>query len=78
MVISKIVKQWNFYAEMKEKLGGKVDVKIVTNVLFSRSFHFDSVVGGFNILPVSIKMTKMEKSSFLIQYLDPFQNSKYF
>ena len=40
-----------------------MDVKSVMNVLFSRSFHFGTVVGGLNILPqASIKMTKIETS----------------
>ena len=34
-----------------EKLGFEVDVKIVMNVLFSRSFYFGTVVGGLNISP---------------------------
>ena len=38
----------NFYAEIIEKLGVEVDVINVTNVLFSRSFHFGTVVEGLN------------------------------
>ena len=30
----------NFHAEMREKLGVELDVKIMTNVLFGRSFHY--------------------------------------
>ena len=29
-----------------DKLNVEVDVKIITNVLFTRSFHFGTVVGG--------------------------------
>ena len=36
---------------MLGKLGVEVDVKIMTNGSFSRSFHFGTVVGGLNILP---------------------------
>ena len=50
---------------MMEKLGVEMDVKIMTNVLFSRSFNFDTVVRGLNISPhASIKMTKLKNMIF--------------
>ena len=57
-----MVYEFNLLAEMMEKLGVEWDVKIVTNVLFSRSFYFSTVVGTLNILPqAGTKMIKTEK-----------------
>ena len=48
-VISKMILQLNCHAEIVKKLSVEADVKLVTNVLFSRSFHFGSVVGGLSL-----------------------------
>ena len=46
---------------MMEKFGVEVDVETVTNILFSRSFNFGTVVGGLNISPqAGNKMTNRE------------------
>ena len=51
-----------FHEKMMKKLGVEVDVKIVMNVLFSRSFHLSTVVGGLNISPqTGIKLTQTEE-----------------
>ena len=64
---------------MMEKLGVEVDVKFLTNVLFSRSLYFGTVVGGLNIsAQAGIKMTKMEKMIIFNSIYRPLPKLKMF